>query len=76
MQVQTISVRELHNVPAIARGIRQGKSYVVVKHSKPLFNIVPTDKMQPKTHTMKDLLAISFKGGKHLSRDIDKILYG
>lgn len=76
MQEATIGVKELYtSLPKIARATSRGSSFVVVKHSKPLFRIEPLTTRQ-KTYTKYDMEKLRFKGGKTLSQDIDKILYG
>lgn len=79
MAPKTITVRELHNsLPKIAARVAKGQSYVVTRYAKTLFRIepdVPVEK-EKKTYTLDDILAIKFKGGKNLSRDIDKVVYG
>lgn len=79
MAPKTITVRELHNsLPKIAARVAKGQSYVVTRYAKTLFRIepeIPAEKDR-KTYTLEDILAIKFKGGRNLSRDIDKIVYG
>ncbi|MFA5945796.1 MAG: hypothetical protein WC802_02720 [Patescibacteria group bacterium] len=75
MNVKTITVRELHqNMPAIGAAVKRGQRYIVVRHARPLFSIAEPEAVEPKTYKIADLVGI-YKGDKHLSRDIDKILY-
>ena len=79
MVPKVITVRELHkSLPAIAKRVAKGQSYVVTRYAKTLFRIEPDvpAETEKKTYTLDDILAIKFKGGKNLSRDIDKIVYG
>ena len=74
----TITVRELHqDLPRIAAKVKRGQRFIVVKHAVPLFSIGPAiEPLEKPQYTMADFAKIQFKGGKNLSRDIDKILYG
>ena len=79
MAPKTITVRELHNsLPKIAARVAKGQSYIVTRYAKTLFRIEPDvpAKVEKKNYTLDDILAIRFKGGKTLSQDIDKIVYG
>lgn len=79
MAPKTITVRELHNsLPKIAARVAKGQSYVVTRYAKTLFRIepdVPVGK-ERKNYTLDDIMKLHFKGGKTLSMDVDKILYG
>lgn len=77
MQPKIIGIRELHkHLPAITTAVARGKSFVVIKHAKPIFNISPiADKIQ-KTHTLADFKAIKFSHpNKNLSKEIDAAVY-
>lgn len=77
MVTKTIGVRELHqDLTTIAKAVARGKSFVVVRHTKPLFQINPIKDEKNYKYTIDDLKKIRFSGGKSLSKDIDKIVYG
>ena len=79
MAPKIITVRELHNsLPAIAKRVAKGQSYVVTRYAKTLFRIEPDvpAKAEKKNYTLDDIMKLRFKGGKTLSMDVDKILYG
>lgn len=78
MPEQTIGVKELHaNLPKIARQVQRGVSFVVLKHTTPLFRIEPIKKDTKKTYSLKDFEKLQFHSGeKNLSKKIDAIVYG
>ena len=77
MQTKTIGVKQLHQqLDKITRETRQGTSFVVLKHTTPLFRIEPINPIQKK-YTLDDFKKLQFHSGeKNLSKNIDKIVYG
>lgn len=77
MEAQIIGVKQLHkDLKRISEAAMSGKSFLIVRNSKPVFRIEPIKKIAKKKNTMKDLWEIRFKGkDKNLSKNIDKILY-
>lgn len=81
MEPEIIGIKQLHTqLKTIADQALQGKSFTVVKNSRPVFRIEPIVRPQQKKYTLKDLMnlqqEIGFKGGKNLSQEIDRIVYG
>lgn len=73
-----IGIKELqHNLARVARQTLAGKSFVVLKHAKPLFRIEPINVPGKKTYTIEDLYDIQFETkDRNLSKKIDRITYG
>jgi antitoxin (DNA-binding transcriptional repressor) of toxin-antitoxin stability system len=72
-----IGIKQLHvDLKSISQRVQNGEEFVVVKNSKPVFRIIPLEEKPVKKYTLKDFESIQFKGGKDLSKNIDKILYG
>ena len=73
-----IGIKELHrNLKRVTDAAVKGKSFTVVRDSKPVFRIGPVAGEIGTADTFADMLErLKFRGGKHLSRDIDKIVYG
>ncbi|OGL66544.1 hypothetical protein A2856_02535 [Candidatus Uhrbacteria bacterium RIFCSPHIGHO2_01_FULL_63_20] len=64
-------------LPAVAEQIARGRSFLVMKHAKPLFRVEPVQRGESATtYTLADLSAARFKGGKRASRLVDKDAYG
>lgn len=78
MQTTAIGIRELHrSLPSITRAVNKGKSFVVMNHAKPIFNITPIKNTPKKTYTLADFAKLKFKHpNKNLSKEIDKYVYG
>ena len=76
MQTKTIGVKQLHQqLDKITRETRRGTSFVVLKHTIPLFRIEPI--APTKKHSWADIKKLQFNSGeKNLSKNIDKIVYG
>ncbi|MBI3458941.1 hypothetical protein HY061_01620 [Candidatus Azambacteria bacterium] len=75
--VQIIGVKELYkNLNTISERSLRGEAFIVVKRSKPLFQLLPYKEVDKKQYTSSDLKKIQFKGPKNLSQKIDAILYG
>lgn len=76
MEPQIIGIKQLHkDLSKIAEKAKKGQSYIVVKNSKPVFRLEPFQAERKPKFTIEDFKKIRFKGGKNLSKDIDKILY-
>jgi len=74
METNIIGVRELHRrLREISDDTLSGRSFIVVRNTRPVFRIEPY-REENKKYSLEDLKKISFKGGKNLSRDIDKII--
>ena len=76
---EIIGVKQLYkNLGAISRRARKGESFVVMKHTTPLFRVVPYEEnVEKNLHTLADLTQLQFRSGeKNLGRKIDKIVYG
>ena len=79
MNQEIVGIKQLYQeLPRITRAVARGKSFVVVKHAKPVFRIEP---IEPTGHaaryTLNDLRNLQFSGGhKNLSKTIDTLLYG
>ena len=76
---EIIGVKQLYrNLGVIAKRTRKGESFVVMKHTTPLFRVVPYEEdAESKPYTLGDLMQLQFRSGeKNLSKKIDKIVYG
>lgn len=73
-----IGIKELHKeLTRVAAATQKGKSFIVLKHAKPIFRIEPVRQMGKKRYTIADILELQFHSGKKsLSKNIDKIVYG
>ena len=70
-----IGVKQFHReFKTIAREAHRGKSFLVMRHSEPLFRIEPAAQKPQKG--LEAFFNIHFRGDKNLSKNIDKILYG
>ncbi len=81
MDTQIIGIKQLQSqLKRIADEALLGKSFTVVRNSQPVFKIEPVAKTEQKKYSLKDLSRlqeeIGFNGGKNLSKDIDRIVYG
>lgn len=76
-QETTIGIKQLHlSIPKITRATNRGTSFVVMRHTKPLFRIEPLRQSQKK-YTLRDLGKLHYKDkDRRLSTHIDRILYG
>ncbi len=74
---EIIGVKQLYkNLKKISQKVAKGESFVVVKHSEPIFKVVPYHKEKAKRYTLKDLKQLQFKSkDKRLSEKIDKLVY-
>lgn len=80
VKLQIIGVKQLYKqLKQISQATLQGQSFLVVKNSKPVFRIEPIETAQQKKYTLEDFKKIQFKmkdNDRHLSKNIDKIVYG
>lgn len=76
MNEQIIGIKQLYtNLKEISHEALYGQSFIVVKNSKPVFRIEPIETVKKKKYNLEDFKKIQFKGGKNLSKNIDKIIY-
>lgn len=76
---EIIGVKQLYKkLGTIANRTRKGESFVVMKHTTPLFRVVPYEEDTGRNpYTLEDLMQLQFRSGeKNLSKKIDKIVYG
>lgn len=73
-----LGIKELYReLPAITREVGGGRSFVVVRHAKPVFRIEPIERIRKGTYTLKDVLKLRVKSKEtNLSKRIDSIVYG
>lgn len=73
-----IGVKELYkNLNKVAAKVKKGESFLVMKHAEPIFRIEPAQPVHHGKFLLEKLKKIQFKSSDpHLSRNIDKILYG
>jgi prevent-host-death family protein len=72
-----VGIKQLHaELKDLPERVANGEEFIVVKNSKPVFKIVPLAPQPQRKYTLEDFKALQFKGGKNLSKNIDKILYG
>ncbi|MEX1014068.1 MAG: hypothetical protein WDZ80_02825 [Candidatus Paceibacterota bacterium] len=73
-----IPIKEIYkNLKEISKKAQQGDSFIVLKHSKPVFRILPPeDNFENYSYELNDINKISFSKGGDLSKKIDSILYG
>ncbi|HEY4521078.1 MAG TPA: hypothetical protein VJL57_01625 [Candidatus Paceibacterota bacterium] len=71
-----IGIKELHkNLKRVADAAMKGKSFTVVRDSKPVFRIEPVEIAAERSGNVEDFLALKFKGDADLSKRIDEIAY-
>ncbi len=71
-----IGIKELHrNLKRVADAAVKGKSFTVVRDSRPVFRIEPVEVLETKTRTIDDFLALKFRGDADLSTRVDEIAY-
>ena len=76
METTIIGIRELHKkLKEVSEATLSGNSFVVVRNTKPVFRIEPYKIEKKNRYTLKDFEKIRFKGGKNLSKNIDKIIW-
>lgn len=77
MTPTTIGVREFQrDFASVTAAVERGQSFIVVRHAKPIARLVPVEDEKKRKYTLKDLETLRFSGGKNLSKEIDKIVYG
>lgn len=77
MEPTIIGVKELYReLPRISQAVKRGQSFLVFKHTKPVFRIEPVHTVSGKKYHLKDFEKIQFTDRKDLSKQIDKIAYG
>lgn len=60
----------------VTRAVQKGESFIVMKHTQPLFRIEPVAKKEQPRYTINDVMSIRFKSrDKNLSKKIDACLY-
>ena len=77
MEPAIIGIKQLHkDLTAVAEAAARGKSFVVVRHAKPVFRIEPMRSETKKTHTLEDVGRLGFHShDKKMSKMIDQLLY-
>lgn len=77
MDKQIIGIKQLYTkLKEISEETLCGKSFIVVKNSKPVFRIEPIEAKKTKKYNLKDLKKAQFMvADKNLSKNIDKIVY-
>ncbi len=77
MESQIIGIKQLYTeMKHIAAAALAGKSFTVVRNSKPVFRIEPVTMGKKKKYTLADLRKIQFSGGEpDLSMRVDEIAY-
>ena len=80
METQTIGIKQLYReLEQISEAALKGKSFTVVRNSKPVFKIEPIEKANDFSGrlTMQRIAQLNLKGGpKDLSANMDHYLYG
>lgn len=79
MEPTIIGIKQLHKeLTKVAHAAQRGKSFLVVRHAKPVFRIEPAMPAgKRKKYQLSDLLALRFHSGdKNLSQKVDEIVYG
>lgn len=72
-----IGIKQLHKeLKKVSEETRKGHSFLVVKNSKPVFQINPIDDEDEMLYSLEDFKKIQFiSSDKDLSKNIDKIIY-
>jgi len=80
MERQIIGIKQLYRqLRQISQATVQGRSFLVVKNSKPVFRIEPIENIPQKRYSLEDFKKIQFtmkNKERNLSKHIDKIVYG
>ena len=78
MEPTIVGIKQLYReLPRITRAVSRGQSFMVMKHTTPIFKISPPETQSKKKYVLADLFALRFKGGDpDLSKKIDDIVYG
>ncbi len=74
---QIIGIKQLHTqLRKISQETLKGRSFIVVKNSRPVFRIEPISDSKEKKYNFSDLKGLQFQcSDKNLSKKIDKIMY-
>jgi len=77
MEPQIIGVKQLYKeLKQISQAVQWGKTFLVVKNSKPVFRIEPVKKVARKEYSLRDFKKLQFTtSDKALSKRIDSIVY-
>ena len=78
MNIHIIGIKQLYRqLKQVSDAALQGKSFLVVKNSKPIFRIEPLEQKGQKKYSLEDFKKLQFETrGKNLSKEVDKIVYG
>jgi antitoxin (DNA-binding transcriptional repressor) of toxin-antitoxin stability system len=80
MAYTIIGIKQLHKeLTQITKKVSRGESFLVMKHSTPVFRIEPENTAGAKKYTLDELLGTRFKfktKDKNLSKKVDEIVYG
>lgn len=80
MHEPMIGIKQLYKeLPRVAKAAQMGRSFLVVKHNKPIFRIEPVRMpgTARKKNTLTDFERLQFRGGdRNISKKIDQIVYG
>lgn len=73
-----IGIKQLHkDLKRVTQSAANGKTFIIMNHTKPLCRIGPIPKQKKKKYTLNDLLSIRFDNDdKDLSKKIDHYVYG
>ncbi|MBI4599764.1 hypothetical protein HY732_02475 [Candidatus Uhrbacteria bacterium] len=77
MEPALIGVKHLQTrFKDVTRAAQKGQSFLVMKHTTPLFRIEPVTKKKEARYTLDDLMTIRFTSrDRNLSKKIDDYLY-
>ncbi|MDP2630695.1 MAG: hypothetical protein Q8P56_04775 [Candidatus Uhrbacteria bacterium] len=77
MEPALIGVKHLQTrFKDVARAAQKGQSFLVMKHTTPLFRIEPVSKKKDAKYTIDDLMSLRFKShDPNLSKKIDEYMY-
>jgi antitoxin (DNA-binding transcriptional repressor) of toxin-antitoxin stability system len=77
MTEKLIGIKNLqNNLKRVSDDVLNGKSFLVLKNSKPVFRIVPLSEEKLPKYSLDDFKKIQFKSrSKNLSKHVDNILY-
>ncbi len=77
MDTQIIGIKELQTrLKYYTDEAIKGKSFTVVRNTRPVFRLEPIHDQTQKKYTLDDVKKITFKSKKDLSKSIDRIVYG
>ena len=62
MAYTIIGIKQLHkDLAKITKKVGRGESFLIMKYSKPVFKIEPTETTNTKKYTLDDLLNLRFE---------------